>query len=125
MLIYRLENIIGNGPIGHDNLDIDDTLRAYWDKRLDRIEPDGEPATLGAIIQCTTQDTACFGCRSIVELKRYWGKLYNVYLTRGLTPAVYEVPDYLVSHGKIQVCFPRCYHHSPVRVDDWPIIKEA
>ncbi len=125
MLIYRLEDDQGNGPIGHDNLDLDKSLIKYWNRHLTRVEESSEPSVLGAEIGCTTQDTCCFGCRSIKELKQYWGKLYQVYLERGLAPVVYEVPDYLISEGYLQVAFPRYYQQCPVRVDDWPIIREA
>ena len=123
MLIYRLEDDQGNGPIGHDNLALDKALRKYWSRHLTRVEESDEPCVLGAEIGCTTQDTACFGCRSIKELKQYWGKLYQVYLERGLAPVVYEVPDYLIAEGYLQVVFPRYYQTCPVRVDDWPIIR--
>ena len=125
MLVYRLEDSDGNGPIGHDNLTLDTHLVQYWNKHLDRVEKSDEPSLLGKAIGCTTQDTCCFGCRNIKELKQYWGKLYQVYLERGLAPVIYEVPDYLTAEGYLQVAFPRCYQYNPVAIYDWPNLREA
>lgn len=125
MLIYRLEDSEGNGPIGHDNLALDNQLRQYWNRHLTRVEESDEPSILGHAIYCPTQDTCCFGCRNIKELKQYWGKLYQIYLERGLAPVAYEVPDYLVAEGYLQVAFPRCYQYNPVAIYDWPNLERA
>lgn len=127
MLIYRLENEHGQGPIGHDNFELDMDLLEYWSEHVDMVEPDGECMRLGHELGLKGHDTVCFGCASVLDLINYWGKLFEVYQTRGLTIVVYDIPKALTRKGEIQVAFPRLFHN-PARIKqvyDWPILKEA
>lgn len=127
MLIYRLEDENGNGPIGVDNLALDKQLLDYWNNHLAHIEPEEEVMELGNALGLTSHDTVCFGCTCITNLKRYWGKLFMEYQYRGLTVVVYEVPKELTCKGYLQVAFPRLYHQPKciVHIHDWPNLKEA
>ena len=126
MHIYRLEDELGRGPVGHDGLELDKYLLEYWEEHVEYVEPDGECQRLGHELGLKGHDTTCFGCLSYVTLVQYWGKLFNEYQNRGLIVVVYNIPNNLISRGEMQVAFPRILHNPSkiVRVYDWPKLDE-